>query len=70
MLKNNKEAMMCCPNCGSKYKQKMPLIGKHINNQCVFCHTFFGITNSDDCCVYCKYSNVLCPKAQKNIEIK
>jgi len=70
MLKIITEAIMSCPICGSKYKQKMPQIGKHINNKCVFCHTIFGINNTDDCCVYCKYSNVTCPKAQKKINKK
>ncbi|WP_410504587.1 GDCCVxC domain-containing (seleno)protein [Maribacter sp. ACAM166] len=56
---------MNCPNCGSKYKQKMPQIGKHMNSKCVFCYTVFGIKNSKDCCVYCSYSNKLCPEAQK-----
>jgi hypothetical protein len=65
MLKINTEATMHCPICGSKYKQKMPQIGRHINNKCVVCHTFFGIKNINDCCVYCSYSNVICPEAQK-----
>lgn len=67
MLKMNTEAIMSCPNCGSKYKQKMPQIAKHINSKCVFCHTVFGITNTNECCVYCTYSNVLCLEAQKKI---
>ena len=58
------EAIIKCPNCGSKYKQNMPKIGKHINSKCVFCHTLFGIHNIKDCCVYCTYSDVKCPKAQ------
>lgn len=70
MLKINTEAIMTCPICGSKYKQKMPRIGKHINSKCAFCHTPFGITNINDCCIYCAYSNILCPEAQKKINKK
>lgn len=66
MLKNDTEAIICCPVCGSKYKQKMPQIGKHINSKCVFCHTVFGIKNSDECCVYCTYSDKSCPQSKKN----
>ncbi|MFD2915665.1 GDCCVxC domain-containing (seleno)protein [Psychroserpens luteus] len=65
MIKINKEAIMSCPICGSKYKKIMPQIGKHINSECVFCHTVFGINNMSDCCVYCVYSDVSCPKSQK-----
>lgn len=61
------KAILTCPNCGSKYKQNMPRIGKHMNSKCVFCHTVFGITDINDCCVYCAYSDMLCPEAQKNI---
>jgi len=68
MPKIKSDAIMSCPNCGSKYKIKMPHIGKHINSKCVFCHTVFGINNTNDCCVYCTYSDVLCPKAQKENE--
>lgn len=58
---------MTCPNCGSKYEQKMPQIAKHINSECMSCHTIFKITNTKDCCVYCKYGNALCPEAQQKI---
>ncbi|WP_394336253.1 GDCCVxC domain-containing (seleno)protein [Arenibacter echinorum] len=59
---------MSCPICGSKYKEKMPQIGKHINSRCVFCHTLFGIKDTNDCCVYCTYSDKICPKAQMKIK--
>ena len=62
------EAIICCPVCGSKYKQKMPQVSKHINTKCVFCQTIFGIKTVNDCCVYCAYSNVLCIEKQKNKE--
>ncbi|ADV50273.1 hypothetical protein Celal_2998 [Cellulophaga algicola DSM 14237] len=68
MSKINREAVLNCPVCGSKYKQKMPQIGKHINSKCVSCNTVFGINNTNDCCVYCTYSDVLCPKTQKKIK--
>ncbi|WP_412176274.1 GDCCVxC domain-containing (seleno)protein [Formosa sp. PL04] len=64
MLKIITEAIINCPNCGSKYQLKMPKTGKHINSKCVCCHTLFGIQNIKDCCVYCIYSDVKCPKAQ------
>ena len=67
MQKFNIQAIISCPICGSKYKQQMPKIGKHMNSKCVFCHTVFGINNTNDCCVYCTYSNILCPEAQKKI---
>jgi len=65
MLNIETEAIMNCPICGSKYKQKIPQIGKHINSKCVFCHVVFRINNVNDCCVYCSYSDKLCPEAQK-----
>lgn len=68
MNKINTEAIMQCPNCGSKYKQKMPQLAKHINNKCVVCSTFFGIGHTKECCVYCSYSNVICPTAQRELK--
>jgi transposase-like protein len=70
MPKINTKAIMTCPICGSKYAQKMPKIGKHINYKCMFCNSVFGITNINDCCVYCKHSNALCPIAQKKANKK
>lgn len=70
MVKINTEAIISCPVCGSTYKKKMPQIGKHINSKCVSCHTVFGINDINDCCVYCKYSDVSCPKTQKKINKK
>lgn len=70
MVKINTEAILCCPNCGSKYQKQMPLIGKHINSKCVFCHTVFGVKDTNDCCVYCAHSDVVCPKAQKRLNKK
>jgi|26BtaG_2_1085354.scaffolds.fasta_scaffold00008_62 hypothetical protein len=65
MAKINIETTITCPSCGSKYQQKMPRKSKHINHKCVLCHTVFGISDITECCVYCAYSNELCPQAQK-----
>jgi len=65
MTKISTEAIMSCPECGSKFKLKMPLNGKHINSKCVFCQAVFGINDTKDCCVYCTYSNRSCPASQR-----
>ncbi|WP_394854129.1 GDCCVxC domain-containing (seleno)protein [Imperialibacter roseus] len=65
MPKIQTEAILECPSCHSKYRVQMPQRGKHLNSRCVFCGEVYSIKSEDECCVYCQYSNLLCPAKQK-----
>lgn len=58
------KAILQCPLCSSKYIEKMAFKNKQLSSRCVFCNTVFEIINKSECCVYCSYSNVLCPEKQ------
>jgi hypothetical protein len=57
------ECTVTCPKCGFKKKEIMPTdvcVGKYV---CKNCDTLL-IAKDGDCCVYCSYSDKVCPPEQ------
>ncbi|MFH6968871.1 GDCCVxC domain-containing (seleno)protein [Flavobacterium sp. FlaQc-28] len=62
------KAILQCPECDSKYTERIPLKGKILSSRCVFCSAVFEITQPEQCCIYCAYGNVPCPEKQNEIK--
>ena len=57
------ECTMTCPKCGHKKKEIMrtdQCVGQYT---CEACHVVL-FPKDEDCCVYCSYSDTLCPPEQ------
>ena len=57
------QAKLTCPRCGYDQILDMPSDACQFFYECVNCKTVLR-PNAGDCCVFCSYSNVLCPSKQ------
>ncbi|WP_372834723.1 GDCCVxC domain-containing (seleno)protein [Pontibacterium sp.] len=56
---------ICCPNCGYKQHEEMPMNACIWFWQCSGCQTLVR-PKAGDCCVYCSYATIPCPPVQLN----
>lgn len=58
------DCIMTCPKCGTKKDAEMPTAYQERQYTCEACHAKLTVAD-DECCVFCAYSNMLCPIQQQ-----
>jgi len=61
------EARIRCPECGQESREEMPEHACLHFFECPGCHTVLR-SREGDCCVFCSYSDAVCPPRQRNID--
>jgi hypothetical protein len=59
------EATITCPECGTARREAMPENACQHFYTCTSCGTMLRPRQSD-CCVFCSYSDQLCPPKQQS----
>ena len=54
------KSRLTCPECGFAQDAEMPIDSCQFFFECVNCNAILR-PKPGDCCVFCSYSNVLCP---------
>gem|GEM_PF-2736561 len=54
---------MTCPACGAVKLETMPACGLQMEYDCAACGVR-SVPRTGDCCVYCSYSDIICPTQQ------
>jgi hypothetical protein len=62
-------ARITCPECGFGKEENMPGDTCQFFYECTNCYAVLR-PNAGDCCVFCSYSNVLCPPKQLESGVK
>ena len=58
------EATLTCPHCGFSKEETMPTAYSESDYTCTKCRTKLK-PKAGDCCVFCSYSNTICPPQQE-----
>jgi hypothetical protein len=58
------DAKLKCPFCGKIEETEMPERHSETERPCKFCDKLMQASGAD-CCVFCKFSNTICPPQQE-----
>lgn len=58
------ESIICCPVCGARRKERMPVDACQCYYECTGCGALLT-PRKGDCCVFCSYGTVPCPPVQQ-----
>jgi hypothetical protein len=58
------ESEICCPACGLRRKERMPVDACQWYYECTGCGLLMT-PRKGDCCVFCSYGTVPCPPVQQ-----
>ena len=58
------EAKILCPHCGFSKEETMPTAYSEDRYECTRCHAILK-PKKGECCVFCSYSNTVCPPVQE-----
>jgi len=58
-------ATLMCPECGHQVEEAMPVNACQYFYQCPACGALLR-PRAGDCCVFCSYSDRLCPPRQRD----
>jgi hypothetical protein len=57
-------ALIECPKCKASKEETMPLYFRQMYYACSACGHQVEV-GEEDCCVFCAFSNVICPSGQE-----
>ena len=60
------EATLRCPECGQESREEMPENACVHFFECSGCHTVLH-PRAGECCVFCSYSDAICPPRRRSI---